>query len=134
PEGVFKYKSAKPLGDNGFVIEDAVVTPPPGATQGAKAEPIEIKRIAVEDFDFAALDKNQPPLFAKIRMEGIVGKASPAEGVDLKALAGIDKIVADVQFDYRLDPDKKTASVNRFEIDLVDLARIEFSIIVAGTT
>src|SRR5713226_8319900 len=77
PEGVFTYKSATALGDNGFVVEGVTVTPPPEATQGAKAEPIEIKRITVEDFDFASLDKNAPPLFGRLRVEGIVAKANP---------------------------------------------------------
>src|SRR6266852_9993706 len=111
PDGVFTYKSAKALGDNGFVVDGVTVTPPPEATQGAKAEPIEIKRITVEDFDFAALDSNTPPLYARLRVEGIVAKPNPAEGVDLKALAGIDNITADFQLDYRLDPDQKTMSV-----------------------
>src|ERR1700704_1129475 len=64
PAGALTYKSSKALGDNGFVLEGVVVTPPPDKTAGAKAEPVEIKRIAVEDFDFAALDKNATPNFA----------------------------------------------------------------------
>ena len=46
PAGTLKYKSGKALGDNGFVLEDVVVTPPPDQTN--KAEPVNIKRIAVE--------------------------------------------------------------------------------------
>src|ERR1700704_2116250 len=64
PAGTLTNKSARALGDNGFVLEGVVVPPPPDKTPGAKAEPVEIKRIAVEDFDFAALDKNATPNFA----------------------------------------------------------------------
>src|SRR5438552_2401276 len=97
PAGTLTYKSAKALGDNGFVLEGVVATAPADKTQGAKAEPVEIKRIAVEDFDFAALDKKAPPNFARVRVEGIAVGAKPAEGIDLAELAGIDKITADFQ-------------------------------------
>jgi len=134
PAGTLTYKSAKALGDNGFVLEGVVVTPPPDKTQGAKAEPVEIKRIAVEDFDFAAIDKKAPPNFARVRVEGIVIGAKPAEGVDLAQLAGIDKITADFQLDYRLDPERKTMTLNRLELDLNGLARIELSMVLDGVS
>src|SRR6266567_1870198 len=108
PAGTLTYKSAKALGDNGFVLEGVVMTPPPDKTPGAKPEPVEIKRIAVEDFDFAAIDKKAPPNFARVRVEGIVIGAKPAEGIDLAQFAGIDKITVDFQFDYQLNPDRKT--------------------------
>src|SRR6266513_1441680 len=61
PAGTLTYKSAKALGDNGFVLEGVVATAPPDKTPGAKAEPVESKRIAVEEFDFASIDKKAPP-------------------------------------------------------------------------
>jgi hypothetical protein len=132
PAGTLTYKSAKALGDNGFVLEGVVVTPPPDKTPAAKTEPVEIKRITVEDFDFAALDKKAPPNFARVRVEGIVIGTKPAEGVDLAELAGIDRITADFQLDYRLDPEKKTMTLNRLELDLNGLARIELSMVLDG--
>jgi hypothetical protein len=134
PAGTLTYKSAKALGDNGFVLEGVVVTPPPDKTPAAKAEPVEIKRITVEDFDFAALDKKAPPNFARVRIEGIVIGAKPAEGIDLAQLAGIDQITADFQLDYRLDPERKTMTLNRLELDLNGLARIELSMVVDGVS
>ncbi|HEV2336201.1 MAG TPA: hypothetical protein VGS13_11930 [Stellaceae bacterium] len=137
PPGALTYKSAKALGDNGVVLDGVVLTPPPdkkaGDKKGAgKTEPIEIKRITIEDFDYDALDKKTPPKFARVRVEGIVIGAKPAEGVDLSQLAGIDQITADFQLDYRLDPDKKTMTLNRLELDLDGLARIELSMILDG--
>jgi hypothetical protein len=134
PPGTLTYKSGKALGDNGFVLEGVVVTPPPDKTAGAKAEPIEIKRVTVEDFDFAAIDKKAPPNFARMRAEGIVVGAKPAEGVDLPQLAGIDKITADFQLDYRFDGERKTLSLNRLELELNGLARIEFSMVIDGVS
>ena len=40
PSGALTYKSGKALGDNGFVLEGVVLTPPPDKTAGAKAEQI----------------------------------------------------------------------------------------------
>src|SRR5438552_2443020 len=99
PPGSFSYKSGKALGDSGFVLDGVVVTPPPDATAGAKAEPVQINRIAVEDFDFASIDKNAPPNFVKLRVEGIAIGPKPAEGLDLKEMTGLDKISADFQLD-----------------------------------
>src|SRR5205823_4677779 len=77
PEGSLTYKSGKGLGDNGFVLEGVVVTPPPDSPSG-KTEPIAIKKISVEDFDFAAVEKQAPPTFAKVRVEGIAVSDKPA--------------------------------------------------------
>ncbi|HEX3861442.1 MAG TPA: hypothetical protein VHY35_07080 [Stellaceae bacterium] len=134
PEGALTYKSGKALGDNGFVLEDVVFTPPPDATQGAKAEPIPIKRVTVEDFDFASTDKNLSPNFVKMRAEGIAISDKPAEGIDLSQMAGIDKITADFQLDYRLDPERKTLTLNRLELDLAALARLEMSMVLDGVS
>jgi hypothetical protein len=134
PAGALTYKSAKALGDNGFVLDGVVLTPPPETAPGAKPEPVKIKRIAVEDFDFAALDNKAPPKFIKIDVEGIVIAARPAGGVDLGELAGVDKITADFQLDYRFDPEKKTMTLNRLDLDLNGLARIEVSMILDGVS
>jgi hypothetical protein len=134
PPGALTYKSAKSLGDSGFVLDDVVLTPPPDATPGAKAEPVAIKRVTVEDFDFAAIDKKAPPAFVKLRIEGIAIGAKPVAGVDLAELAGIDKITCDFQLDYRLDPEHKTLTLNRLELDLPGLARLELSMVLDGVS
>jgi hypothetical protein len=131
PKGALTYKSAKPLGEDGFVLDDVVVTPPEEAT-GAKTEPVPIKRITVETFDFAAIDKNLPPHFVKMHAEGILLGAQPVEGVDLKQLAGVDKVAADFQVDYRLDPEHKTMTLKELGLDLIGLARIDFAMTLDG--
>ena len=133
PAGSLTYKSGKGLGDNGFVLEGVVVTPPPDTPSG-KTEPIAIKKISVEDFDFAAVEKQAPPTFAKVRVEGIAISDKPAEGIDLKQLAGIDKFNVDFQLDYRLEPERKTLTLNKLELDLSGLARLELSMILDGVS
>jgi hypothetical protein len=130
PPNSFTYANAKALGDNGFVLENVVVTLPADATGGAKAEPVAIKRVTVEDFDFAGLDK-RVPLFLKIRVEGITVAGKPAAGVDLNRVAGIDQIIADFAIDYRVDPDRKTLTLDKLELD-VGIARFELSLVLDG--
>lgn len=137
PHGVLRYERGKALGDNGFVLENVTVKPPPEATEGMtaeglKAEPIHIDRIAVEDFDFASYQKNEPPNFAKLRAEGIAIGAQSFEAFDFRELTGRDTITADVQLDYRVDPERRTLDLNRLELDLHGLARIELSLALDG--
>jgi hypothetical protein len=133
PPGALTYKNAKTLGENGFAIEDVVVTAPSDKA-GAKSDPVMIKQVTVEEFDFASVDKDLPPNFIKMKAEGITVTAKPAEGVDLKELAGLDKITAEFQLDYRLDPEKKTLTLNRLELDLGGLARLELSFVIDGVS
>lgn len=130
PPDTLTYKSAKGLGDNGFVLSDVVITTPP-SDKDKKPEPIAIKTITVEDLDFDAIEKQQPPLFAKLRIEGIAS-GSNAGGFDLKQMAGIDKLSADFLLDYKLVPDKKTFTLSKLELDLNGLARLETSMVLDG--
>ncbi len=129
PPDALTYKSAKALGDNGFELDDVVFTAPPDATAGSKAEPVKIKSIVVDEADFDQIAKQAPPNFLKMRIQGIDIAQKPAAGIDLNALAGIDKVSVDFQLDYRIDPAKKTMTVNRIEIDLNGLARLELSMV-----
>jgi len=132
PPGTFAYKSGKALGDDGFVLEDVVVTPPPtDATKDEKPQPIAIKTITVEKLDFDAIEKQQPPLFAKVKFDGITS-GSNAGGFDLKQLAGIDKVAADFGFDYALDADKQIFTLKRLELNLDGLAKLETSMEIDG--
>lgn len=130
PEGALIYKSARALGDSGFVLEGVVVTEP--AEAGEKKQPIAIKKLTVEDFDFAGFQKDQAPTFIKARAEGIAMGANPADGVDLKELLGVDHVDADIGLDYRLDPKQKTMILNRFELALNGLGRFELSLTLDG--
>ena len=111
-----------------------MVTPPPDATAGNKTQPIKIHGITVEDVDFDSIAKQAPPNFMRMRIEGIAVDNKPAEGVDLKEMAGIDKLLVDFQFDYRIDPDKKTLTLSRLEMNLNGLARLELSMILDNFT
>lgn len=132
PPGSLTYKNATAIGDNGFELDDVVVTPPPDKTGGTKAQPIKIHKITVDDLDFDAVAKQKPPNFVKMEVEGIEINKDPAAGIDLKALAGLDKAMGDFRLDYRIDPAKRTLTVKRLEFNLEDLGRLELSMILDG--
>ena len=135
PPGTLTYKSSKGLGDDGFELDDVVITPPPSdPAKGDKPQPINVKAITVEHLDFDAIEKQQPPLFAKVKLDGITAAASNAGGFDLKQMAGIDNVSADFGVDYKLDPDKKTFTLKRLELNLSGLGKLETSFVLEGVS
>ena len=130
PPGALTYKGSKGLGDNGFELDDVVITPPP-TDANKKPDPITVKAITVETLDFDAIEKQQPPLFAKVKFDGVTA-ASSAGGFDLKQMAGIDNVSADFGIDYRLDGDKKIFTLRRLELNLNGLGKLETSFVVDG--
>jgi hypothetical protein len=131
PPDTLTYKSSKALGDDGFVLQDVVITPPPDPGKNDKPQPIKVKTITVENLDFDAVEKQQPPLHAKIRIEGITTGAN-AGGFNLKELAGIDSVSADFALDYQLDTDKKVFTLSKLELNLKGLGRIELGAVLDG--
>lgn len=132
PPGVLVYKSSKGLGDDGFVLSDVVITPPE-SDKDKKPEPINVKTITVERFDFDSVEKQQPPLYAKIKFDGVTAGSS-AGGFDLKQMANIDNVSADFGIDYRLDGDKKTFTLKRLELNLNGLGKLESSFVIDGVS
>jgi len=135
PPDTLTYKSAKALGDNGFELDGVVITPPPPADPKAeKPKPIAIKSIAVETVDFDAIDKQQTPLFAKLKIVGITSGSNPSGMFDLKQLVGLDTLAADFALDYKLDSAKKMFSLNQLELDLVGLAKLDTAAVLDGVS
>ena len=130
PPNTLAYKNAKALGDSGFQLDDVVVTPPP-SDPNKKSDPIKIKTVTVETLDFDAIEKQQPPLFAKIKFDGVTSGPN-AGGVDLKQTAGIDSLSADFGVDYKLEPDKKIFTLKRMELNLNGLGKVQMSFMVDG--
>lgn len=131
PAGTFSYKSAKALGDDGFVLEDAVYAPPAADDKSSKPDPIRIKTVTVEHFDFASAAKQLPPLYAKVKFDGVTS-GGKAAGFDLKQMAGIDTLSADFGFDYKLDADKRVFTLKRMELNLNGLGKLQGSFVVDG--
>jgi len=133
PAGALTYKSSKALGDEGFVLEGVVITPPPDAGKSDKPQPINVKTVTVETLDFESIEKQQPPLYAKLKFDGITA-GSNAGGFDLKQMAGIDSVSADFGINYELDADDKTFTLKRLELNLNGLGKLETSFAVDGVS
>jgi hypothetical protein len=141
------YASASPLGDNGFVLNDvtAVVPPVPGTTD--KPSTVKVQKVTVEAFDFAHLpppksaksgtgkskgknaSDDDAPRFVKAKFEGVTGDD------DINTVLkryGIPTTPVDVVFDYALDADKKVLSLNKIELSLRGLGRLELNVILDG--
>src|SRR5690242_6771586 len=62
-----RFASGSSLGDNGFVLENVVVTPPPDMVEPGKVPvkpvPTRITRVTVEAIDFDSIARDKPPLF-----------------------------------------------------------------------
>jgi len=135
PDGALTYKSSKALGDDGFVLSDVVVTPPPtGKDSKDKPQPINIKTVTVDHLDFDAIEKKQPPLFADIKIEGISSGSNPGGAFDLKEFTGLDKVDADFQLDYKLKADAKTFTLDKLELNLNGLAKLDTSMVLDGVS
>jgi hypothetical protein len=130
PAGTLTYKSSKALGDTGFELDDVVITPPP-SDANKKPDPISVKTVTVERLDFDAIEKQQPPLFAKVKFDGISSGAA-AGGFDLKQMAGIDHVAADFGVDYNLDTDEKTFTLKRLELNLNGLGKLQTAFVLEG--
>lgn len=133
PPGALTYKSSKALGDDGFVLEGVVITPPPDASKNEKPQPINVKTLTVETLDFESIEKKQPPLYAKIKFDGVT-TGSNAGGFDLKEMAGLDSLSADFGINYELDPDDKTFTLKRLELNLNGLGKLETAFVVDGVS
>jgi hypothetical protein len=132
PPGVLAYKSSKAMGDSGFELDDVTITPPP-SDPNKKPDPIKIKAITVEALDFDSITKQQPPLFAKVKFDGLTSGAD-AGGFNLKQMAGIDSLSADFGIDYKLDAGQKTFTLKRLELNLNGLGKLETSFTVTGVS
>jgi hypothetical protein len=124
------YGSASALGAGGFVLNDvrAVIK---DDTPGAKPTPVRMKRLTVEDIDFDHARSDDGPHFVKLRAEGI---DLADETIEWLSRYGIPKSTGDLAIDYRLDPARKVFTLNRLEVLIPGLARLELSMILDGVS
>lgn len=128
------YSGAEALGDQGFVLKDVVAVVPASPQTDNKQTTIKIDKVTVEaaDFDhFKAGNKEDLPRFLKMKFEGMTGDEAASSSL---AAYGLPKVPADFTLDYRLDPAAKRLTVEKFEIGLRGLGRIELSLVIDGVS
>lgn len=128
------YRTGEALGDQGFVLSDVVAVMPPGPETGNKPSTVTIEKVTVEAIDFDRLgkdSKDELPHFLKMKLEGVTGDDTATSSL---AAYGLPKVPADVTLDYRLDAATKRLVLNKLEIGLRDLGRIELALVMDGVS
>lgn len=129
----FKYDKAHALGDKGFVLEGVTaVLPASDATNGKEAT-VKVEKVTVEEIDFNRLSgsKNDLPLFAKLKIEGMSGDddlSGTMQGF------GIPKVPVDMVFDYQLDPKAQVLTLNKLELSLRGQATLTLALVLEGVS
>jgi hypothetical protein len=128
------YDKAAPLGDKGFTLSNVVAVVPASAT-GGKDSTIKIEKVTVEEADFDRMKdtgkKDEVPLFAKLKIEGMTGDD------DLSGMLesfGIPKAPVDLALDYRLNPADKVLTVSKLEVGLQGQGSLSLSLILDGVS
>ena len=130
----FTYDKAAPLGDKGFTLSNVVVVVPASAT-GGKDSTIKIEKVTVEEADFDRMKdsgkKDEVPLFAKLKIEGMTGDD---ELSGMLESFGIPKAPVDLALDYRLNPADKVLTVSKLEVGLQGQGSLSLSLVLDGVS
>lgn len=131
-DGKATWSTASAIGDRGFALRDLVLTPPPDE-KGNAQKPIRVRLLTVDDIDYESIGRNEAPVFARMRAEGIAIEPGTLPDLDLTPFIG-SNATAELTVDYRMDPKAETFNLNRLEIRLDGLARVELSMVLDGVT
>ena len=128
------YDKAAPLGEKGFTLSNVVAVVPASAT-GGKDSTIKIERVTVEEADFDRMKdtvkKDEVPLFAKLKIEGMTGDD---ELSGMLESFGIPKAPVDLALDYRLNPADKVLTVSKLEVGLQGQGSLSLSLVLDGVS
>jgi hypothetical protein len=128
------YDKAAPLGDKGFTLSNVVAVVPASAT-GGKDSTVKIEKVTVEEIDFDRMKdtgkKDEIPLFAKLRIEGMTGDD---ELSGMLESFGIPKAPVDLAVDYRLNPADKVLTISKLEMGLQGQGSLSLSLVLDGVS
>jgi hypothetical protein len=131
----FTYGKAAALGDKGFTLSDVVVVVPGSPATGGKDNTIKIEKVTVEEADFDRMKdsgkKDEVPLFAKLKIEGMTGDD---ELSGMLESFGIPKAPVDLALDYRLNPTAKVLTVSKLEVGLQGQGSLSLSLVLDGVS
>ena len=129
----FTYAKGTPLGDKGFELQDVTVVVPAAMAGSDKDSTVKIEKVTVDEVDFDRLksDKDDVPLFARLKIEGM------AADDDLSGTLqgfGVPKVPVDLALDYRLDPTAKVLTLNKLELGLRGQGTLTASLVLEGVS
>ncbi|MBI1776706.1 MAG: hypothetical protein HYR63_15275 [Proteobacteria bacterium] len=124
------YGSGSALGPAGFALSDVRIVVP-GDKPGVRPTTVQAKRVVVEDIDFDHTGDTDFPHFLKLRVEAA---SADGEAGDWLGRYGFRGLASDLVLDYRFDAARKVFTLNRLELALPGLARIEASLVLDGVS
>lgn len=129
----FTYDSAKPIGENGFVLNDVVIVAAASEETGGKKTTVKIDKVTVEeaDYDRWKSTSDELPRFAKMKLEGVT---SDEDAFLPLAAYGVPKAPLDIVIDYRLDAAAKVLTLNALELGLRGLGKLSLSMVMDGVS
>lgn len=131
----FTYAKASALGDTGFVLNDVVAVVPGSAGTGGQDSTVKIEKVIVEEADFDRMKdagkKDEVPLFAKLKIEGMTGDEMLSGMLES---FGIPKAPVDLALDYRLNPSAKVLTVSKLEVGLQGQGSLSLNLVLDGVT
>jgi hypothetical protein len=128
----FSYASARPLGDDGFVLTDVLIVAPASDATGSTRSTTRIDTVTVEQADYdrwKSQSDDDLPRFAKVRLEGVVGDGDVFETLQPY---GIAKAPLDIFIDYRLDATSKLLTLNALDVSLRGQGRLSLAFVMEG--
>ena len=122
------YAKATSTGAESLVLEDAVLTPPPG---GPVDKPIAIERVTVETIDFAGLARGDAPTHLHLRLDGVSSEGSAAAPPEVADALGPGPYRANLELDYTI-VDGKELRIDTLALELPGLGRLKASLDIDG--
>src|SRR5579864_1568042 len=120
------YAKATATGADSLVLEDVVLTPPPGGTPD---KPISISRVSIDAIDFAGIARGDAPARLHLRLDGISSDSdAPAE---VTTALGPGPYRANLELDYTI-VDAKELRVDTVALDLPGLGQFHAALDIDG--
>ena len=122
------YAKATATGAQSLVLEEAVLTPPPG---GPADKPISVARVTIDAIDFAGIARGDAPSRLHLHLDGISSEGASAVPPEVTDALGPGPYHANLELDYTL-VDVKELRVDTIALDLPGLGRLKASLDIDG--
>jgi len=126
--GLLAWRSVSPLGDNGFSIEGLRMFEFPNAADPA----VEIERVVVSSLDFDSLARDEPPLFANIRIEGLRADPDDFSEEELIAYLNLSEFTLNLGLAYAIEPATGSLMVENLTVESPQLGSLQLTLGMSG--
>jgi hypothetical protein len=126
--GMLAWRSVSPLGTTGFSIEGLRAFEFPNAAEPA----VEIERLVVRSLDLDSLARDEPPLFADIRIEGLRADPEDFSEEDLIAYLDLEEFTLNLGLAYAIEPATGSLLVENLTIESPQLGSLQVSLGMSG--